>query len=86
MFAGMGGVTNNAGSSLKTITEKYGTFGAEGAANAAKALPPLPPMALGGQVGAGKAYLVMNVALKCSFQERRAISFQTTQWAALTWL
>ena len=58
MFAGMGGVTNNAGSSLKTITEKYGTFGAEGAANAAKALPPLPPMALGGQVGAGKAYLV----------------------------
>ena len=58
MFAGMGGVTSNAGSSLKTITEKYGTFGAEGAANAAKALPPLPPMALGGQVGAGKAYLV----------------------------
>ena len=58
MFAGMGGVTDNAGSNLKTITEKYGTFGAEGAANAAKVLPPLPPMALGGQVGAGKAYLV----------------------------
>ena len=58
MFAGMGGVTNNAGSSLKTITEKYGTFGAEGAANAAKALPSLSPMALGGQVGAGQAYLV----------------------------
>ena len=55
LFAGMPGVTNNAGSSLKTITEKYGAFGAEGAANAAKALP---PMALGGQVGAGKAYLV----------------------------
>ena len=58
LFAGMPGVTDNAGSSLKTITEKYGAFGAEGAANAAKALPPLPPMALGGQVGAGKAYLV----------------------------
>ena len=58
MFAGMGGVTTNAGSSLKTITEKYGTFGAEGAANAAKALPALPRKALGGPVSSGRPYLV----------------------------
>ena len=59
MFAGMGGgVTENAGSSMKVITEKYGNFGAQGAANAAATLPPVPKMALGGAVGAGQPYLV----------------------------
>ncbi len=58
MFAGMGGVTSNAGSSLKTITEKFGAFGASGAANAAKALPALPTRALGGPVSRNQPYLV----------------------------
>ena len=86
MFAGMGGVTNNAGSSLKTITEKYGTFGAEGAANAAKAFLRFLQWHLEDKLELARLILLANVALKCSFQERRAISFQTTQWAALTWL
>ena len=54
-FAGMG-VTEDAGSSMKVITEKYGDFGAQGAANAASALPPLK--AAGGYVSGPSTALV----------------------------
>lgn len=55
-FAGMGGVTEDAGSSMSVITDKYGAFGAEGAANAASALPPLK--AAGGYVSGPTTALV----------------------------
>ena len=55
LFAGVG-VTEDAGSSMSVITEKYGTFGAEGAANAASALPPLK--AAGGYVSGPTTALV----------------------------
>ena len=54
-FAGMG-VTEDAGSSMKVITEKYGDFGAQGAANAAAALPPIK--AAGGYVSGPSTALV----------------------------
>lgn len=57
IFAGLGSATSGGGSSVETITSKYGSFGAEGAANAAKSLPPLP-RANGGPVLGGQPYIV----------------------------
>ena len=57
IFAGLGSATAGGGSSVETITSKYGSFGAEGAANAAKSLPPLPK-ANGGPVRGGQPYMV----------------------------
>ena len=54
-FAGVG-VTEDAGSSMKVITEKYGDFGAQGARNAAAALPPIK--AAGGYVSGPSTALV----------------------------
>jgi len=57
IFAGLGSATAGGGSSVETITSKYGSFGAEGAAKAAGSLPPLPK-ANGGPVESGRPYLV----------------------------
>jgi len=57
IFAGLGSATAGGGSSVETITSKYGSFGAEGAAKAAGSLPPLPK-ANGGPVEAGRPYMV----------------------------
>ena len=51
------GVTSGGGSSMQTITEKFGDFGAQGAANAAAALPPLP-QAAGGFISSPTTALV----------------------------
>ncbi len=51
------GVTTGAGSSMQTLTTRYGDFGAQGAANAAAALPPLPNAA-GGYVSGPTRALV----------------------------
>jgi len=57
IFAGLGSATAGGGSSVETITSKYGSFGAEGAAKAAGSLPPLPK-ANGGPVEGGRPYMV----------------------------